>query len=327
MEWALPVHEHGYEFGVPWNYAARVTSQGVTVTLWDSRADDRLQFEVKVTLPSRQAAFIVQPRLVNPLAEEVRVQLWLNAMLTLGSHTIAPETEFVLPEGPMAVHSTGDAALTAMEEVNWPMHGGHDLSRYANWRQWLGVFVQQPGQNFVGAYNHATGLGVARVFPSQVTPGVKLFAFGSDFSDRGHYTDDGSQYFELWGGPNGSFWPKDDVLLPAGGEITWEETWHPFAGIGGLTYANKVIALHLERLESQVDLGLSVSTPVQGWIRLLVGEEENAQVIWEQAIALSPDGPLRQRVRLPEGLAAGARLRLQLADHEGQVLLDYSVKD
>jgi len=327
MEWALPVQEHGYEFGVPWDYAIQVTSEGVTIALWDSKAEGRLQYEVKVTLPSRQAVFTVQPRLMNPLAGDVKVQLWLNAMLTLGSHTIAPETEFVFPEGPMVVHSTGDAAMAAMEVMNWPMHGGRDLSRYANWRQWLGVFVQQPGQNFVGAYNHATGLGVARVFPSQIASGIKLFAFGSEFDDRDHYTDDGSQYFELWGGLNRTFWPADDVLLAAGGEITWQETWHPFAGIGGLTYANETVALNLKRLGDQVDLGLSVSTPVQGWVRVLAGEGGSAQAIWEQAIALLPTAPLRQQITLPVGLGAGAKLRVQLTDQESKILLDYSVKD
>ncbi len=328
MEWAWPVDEHGYSFGVPWNYSVQATSQGVAVTLWDSEANDRLRLEVQVTLPSRQAAFIVQPRLINPLAEDAAVQLWLNAMLTLGSRTIAPETEFALPAGSVVVHSTGDATLAAAQEVmSWPVHGGRDLSRYANWRQWLGVFVEQPDRNFVGAYNHAAGLGVARVFPSQAAPGVKLFAFGSDFGDRDHYTDDGSQYFELWGGPNRTFWPADDVLLPAGGEITWQEVWLPFAGIGGLTFANEAAVLYLERREGQVDVGLSVSKPTQGWVRLLAGEGESAQSIWEQAVALLPGGPLRQQVQLPAGVAADARIELQLSDQEGNVLLDYRLQD
>jgi hypothetical protein len=328
IEWALPVNEHGYEFGVPWNYSVQVTPDSVTVTLWDSDAGDRLRFEVKVTLPSQQAAFIVQPRLTNPLKEDVRVQLWLNAALTLGSHTIAPETEFVLPAGPVVVHSTGDATLAAAKEVmSWPLHGGRDLSRYANWRQWLGVFVEQPAQNFAGAYNHATGLGVARVFPSQVAPGVKLFAFGPEFGDRDHYTDDGSQYFELWGGPNRTFWPEDDVLLPAGGEIAWEETWLPFADVGGLTFANEAAVLYLERREGRVDVGLSVSKPIQGQVRLLAGEGESAQSIWQQAVNLLPGGPLRQQVQLPADLAADAKIGLQLTDQAGNVLLDYRLQD
>lgn len=328
MEWAWPVNEHGYEFGVPWDYAVQVTSEGVTVALWDSGAEDRLRLEVEVTLPSGRAAFIVRPRLLNPLAEDVRVQFWLNAMLTLGSHTIALQTDFVLPGGTVVVHSTGDATLAAARAVmNWPVYGGRDLSRYANWRQWLGVFVEQPSQDFVGAYNHAAGLGVARVFPSQAAPGVKLFAFGSDFGDRAHYTDDDSQYFELWGGANRTFWPEDDVLLPAGGEIAWEETWLPFADVGGLTFANEAVVLYLARRQGEVDLGLSVSKPIQGRVRLLAGEGARARGIWEQAVSLLPGSPLRQRLELPADVAADAKIGLQLSDQAGNVLLDYRLQD
>jgi len=326
MEWALPVNEHGYEFGIPWSYAVQATSQGVMVTLWDSESDERLRFEVEVMLPSGQAVFVVQPRLRNPLAQDVKVQMWLNAMLTLGSATIAPETEFVLPAGPVVVHSTGDAALAAAHEtMSWPLYNGRDLSRYANWRQWLGLFVERTEQSFVGAYNHATGLGVARVFTPQTAPGVKLFAFGPEFGDRDHYTDDGSQYFELWSGPNRTFWAQDDVLLPAGGEITWQETWLPFASTGGLTYANEVAALYLTLEVGQVDVGLSVSRPLQGWLRLATSEEGPS--LWEHQVTLSPGSPLRQQIALPASLASETALALRLTDSEGKIVLDYRHQD
>jgi hypothetical protein len=207
------------------------------------------------------------------------------------------------------------------------MDGDRDLSHYANWRQWLGVFVQQSDQSFVGAYNHATDLGVVRLFSPQAVPGVKLFAFGPDFGDRGHYTDDGSQYFELWGGPNRTFWPADDIQLPSGGEIAWDETWQPFTGIGGLTYANERATLFVDRSESQVDLGLNASTPVQGWLRLLTEQGEREQIVWESAVTLSPDAPLRQSITLPVDMAASASLRVQLADQSENVLLDYYLED
>jgi hypothetical protein len=63
--------------------------------------------------------------------------------------------------------------------------------------------------------------------------------------------------------------------------------------------------------------------PIQGWIRLLAGGGEGAQVVWEQAVALLPATPLRQQISLP----ASAGLRLQLVDQEGKVLLDYDLQD
>lgn len=210
--------------------------------------------------------------------------------------------------------------------MSWPIHDGRDLSRYANWHQWLGIFVQQPEQNFAGAYNRATGLGVVRIFSPHTAPGVKLFAFGPDFGDRGHYTDDNSQYFELWGGVNRTFWPEDDIRVPTGGEITWEETWFPFAGTGGLTYANKAATLYLERSGRQVNLGLSVSAATQGWITIITGEGENTQPPWTQQVTLSPGRPLIQQVALPESVTVDAKLTFQLTDQKGKVLLDYTVE-
>jgi hypothetical protein len=60
---------------------------------------------------------------------------------------------------------------------------------------------------------------------------------------------------------------------------------------------------------------------------LLAGGGENAQIIWEQAVALLPATPLRQRVELSGEPAVGETLRLQLADQEGEVLLDHNLRD
>jgi hypothetical protein len=327
MEWAWPVQEHGYAFGRAWDYEVEASPEGTAVILWDSRDDDRLRSEVRVTLHSGEAAFTVQPRLINPLDGDVSVQFWVNAMLTLGGETVSPETVFALPGGPVLVHSTGDLLLAAEgEAMSWPVYRGRDLSRYANWHGWLGLFVQAPEQNFVGAYNRATELGVARIFPPQAAPGVKLFAFGPNFADRDHYTDGGSQYFELWGGLNRTFWPTDDARVPAGSEISWEETWYPFVGIGGLTHATRWTALYLERTADGLAVGLAVPEPLTGSVRLVAGAEESAQVVWQQEVDLAPQSPLRQQIALPQGAGAQAGLVLQVIDGEGIVVLAYEIE-
>ncbi|MFZ5916949.1 MAG: DUF5107 domain-containing protein [Chloroflexota bacterium] len=327
MEWAMPVAEHGYAFGNAWDFAVEATSQGTTVTLWDSTANDRLRFEVQVTLPSRQAVFTVRPRLLNPLPGDTNVQLWINAMLTLGSATISPQTVFTLPSGPVVVHSTGDARLAvAGETMSWPIFDGRDLARYENWDQWLGVFVQPAEQNFVGAYNLATGLGVARIFPPEDAAGVKLFAFGSGFADRDHYTDGGSQYFELWGGANGTFWSADDVVVPAGGELTWIETWYPFSGLGGLTQATERAVLYLERQGNQLDLSIGVAESTDAQLQLFAGEGDGERLLWQQDISLAPGDVFRQQVTLAESLAVEETLTLRLLDRAGTLLLSHTVK-
>jgi hypothetical protein len=99
---------------------------------------------------------------------------------------------------------------------------------------------------FMGAYNPAANLGVVRLIEPGAVPGSKLFAFGLGFSDRS-YTDDDSQYFEIWGGANAGFWPEDNLTVPAGGTVQWQESWWPLAGLGGLTWADQDAAIFLSQ--------------------------------------------------------------------------------
>lgn len=225
MEWALPVQEHGYEWGVPWSYRLQGDRELVSISLTDSDAPDRLQTEITVTLRRGAADWTITPQWRNATARPMRVQFWLNAMLTLGSATMAADTEFNLPTNAVRVHSTGDKRLPGERQtIPWPNYQGVDYSRYNNWQNWLGVFVNALNGDSLSTYNHQTQLGIRRSFPASRVPGVKLFAFGPQFPDRS-YTDDDSQYFELWGGPNKSFWPEDDITLAPGSTLSWSETW------------------------------------------------------------------------------------------------------
>ncbi|HID62419.1 MAG TPA: DUF5107 domain-containing protein, partial [Anaerolineae bacterium] len=66
MEWGLPVEEHGYETAMPWTYTTVTASDGVTVTVRDSTASDRLRASVDIHLPSGKSYFAVRPHIENP---------------------------------------------------------------------------------------------------------------------------------------------------------------------------------------------------------------------------------------------------------------------
>jgi len=249
MEWALPVNEHGYEWGMPWAYTVQRAADGATISLWDSTEDNRVRARVDVTLPANSAYWIVHPRIENAMRAAVRLQFWINAQIALGARHVSPDTEFILPTTNVFVHSTGNdfipaafvpgaAAKSPAEPMAWPHVAGRDLSRYANWHDYLGVFVLTPQAQYVGAYNHSTELGIVRVFPRERAPGVKLFAFGPQFGGRKLFADDGSDYFELWGGLNRTFFQSDDVTLGAGEAREWDEYWIPLAQTGGLSVAS-----------------------------------------------------------------------------------------
>ncbi len=315
MEWAYPTQEHGYRFGVPWQYTVEQSAEGAEIILSDVAAG-RVGAEVRVFLPADRATFTVKPSLTNATSQAAPVQFWLNAALTLGSTSMSPQTQFMLPVDKVTVHSRGEAGWTVpgeRQECPWPLVGETDLRDYGRWANYLGAFAPNINAPFTGAYNPETNLGVARLVEPGTVPGNKLFAFGKDFPDKS-YTDDGSQYFELWGGANTGFWPEADVVVPAGGTLTWQEQWWPLAGLGGLTWANQHAAIYLNPSGDGSSLSLLVAYPMQGTITVLSGETS----LLSESFDFDPQ--TSRRWNLP---ASTEPVQVQLTDNAGNVLLNY----
>ncbi|HEM60927.1 MAG TPA: DUF5107 domain-containing protein, partial [Chloroflexi bacterium] len=269
------------------------------------------------------AYFTVRPRAENPTDRSARVQFWTNAMVTLGSHSLSPSTEFVYPTAQVLVHSAGpDGGLPGERSmISWPVWEGRDLSRYENWGDWLGFFVPQFSDEFVGAYNYDTDLGVVRTFSRQEAPGVKLFAWGVSSPLVSEYTDDGSQYFEIWGGPNLTFWPEDDIVLQPGDGVGWTEHWYPFQGIGGLDYANRQAAVTLRLDQSSLEVGLATSAPRGGVMVLRSAQEE----FFRQQVSVSPEAPYLTTVPVPSGLTPQDSISISFLTADGEVVASYEV--
>ena len=322
VEWAFPVSEHGYEWGVPWSYSIELSGAETKVVLRDTE-EDRLRASVEIGLTPDCAYFTVRPQVENPTSSAISFQFWTNAMLTLGSQSLLPNTEFVCPAEKILIHSAGpDSGLPGERStVTWPTWEGRDLSWYRNWEDWLGFFVPEPTYDFVGAYNHDTDLGVVRTFSREEAPGVKLFAWGMDSAFAAEYTDDGSQYFEIWGGPTRTFWPEDDVVLQPGQSRTWTEYWFPFQGTGGLDFANREAAISLHYEGGSMKVGLASSCGRQGALALEIGGEE----IYSEQITVSPESPHLTAVPLAPGLPGDTRVSCRFVDRTGQVIASYEV--
>lgn len=242
IEWCLPVDEHGYEWGEPWSWSAITSTTGVTVTLRDSTASNRLRAAIAVSLPADRACLAISPLLENPTDWDIDYKYWSNAMLAPGpSNSVGPELRFVFNADEMAVHSTGDARLPGHfpptmptgpdYRFSWPIYNGTDFSRLGNWDQWLGFFeYPQAVGNFNAIYDGAVREGVVRLFPAEVARGSKGFGFGwARPIDWHNWTDDGSAYVELHGGIAPTFW--DTARIGAGQATEWTEYWCPVSGI------------------------------------------------------------------------------------------------
>ncbi|MCB0163364.1 MAG: DUF5107 domain-containing protein [Anaerolineae bacterium] len=314
MEWAYPTQEHGYRFGVPWDYEVAQTDSGATITLSDI-APDRVGLTVKVTLPANKAFFIVEPTVVNNGLETVPIQLWTNAALTLGSASMSPDTQFIMPGQAITVHSRGEAGWSVPGErqpASWPQVGDTDLSHYNEWANYLGFFVPNQQASFFGAYNPDTQMGLVRLPPAG-SGSYKLFAFGRDFPDRS-YTDDNSQYFEIWGGANAGFWPEDDLPVAAGDTLGWQETWWPLAQLGGLTWATGRVAIHLAATGETHTLTALVSQPTTGTLEVMAGDA----MLLSEPFTAEPAAPKQWTIP-----AAEVPVTIQFKDEGGNTLLAY----
>lgn len=316
MEWCLPVNEHGYEWGVPWEYSTAQGQGEASVTLWDTAASNRIRARVTITLSAGRAAFTVSPLIENPTGQPISYQFWLNAMLALGGgNRVTEATEFILPTGQVTVHSTGDRTLPQPgQAMSWPIYNGRALNLYGTWRYHLGIFERPRGQSgFAGAYDHASGDGVLRIYPPETAQGVKLFA--SKGLDADQWTDDGSTYFEIHGGVTPTFW--DNATLAPGAALSWSEQWYPYQAIGPANAANADAALTIAAVQDGYRLGAAVTRALSGRLALVAGGKE----VWAQAVALSPDQPLVVTAPVSAG---GVTLRLE--DEQGQVILEAALQ-
>ena len=318
IEWCLPVEEHGYEWGVPWQISTRPDEQGVTVLLRDSEAADRVRAEIAVRLEADAAAFTIRPRLENPTGAPRAVKYWTNAMLAPGgANAPSADLRFVLPAAveTVTIHSRGDDDLPAYDEpMSWPLFGGQDMSRLGNWNRWLGFFEDPARGEFLAVYDEGYDEGMVRVFDPDVARGAKVFAFGwTDPIAADNWTDDGSGYVEIHGGPAPTF--DDSVTLPAGGSLQWTETWYPVAGLGRLCFANTVAALSLSAGGGQAKVGVAVPRPWSGRLLLLLDGQE----LWRQVVDLQPAQAFRATVPLDDGVPA-TNLILRLEGADGQAV-------
>jgi hypothetical protein len=323
IEWCLPVEEHGYEWGVPWEISTKREGQGVTVTLRDTDAADRIRARVVVRLEAGAGDFTIQPRLENPTDRSMAVKYWSNAMLAPGGRNVpSAGLRFVLPEAVTAVtvHSRGDDFLPGYgERMAWPVFQGTDLSWLGNWNRWLGFFGDPALGEFIAVYDEVYDEGMVRIFPPDVAQGTKGFAFGwNDPIPAGNWTDDGSSYVEIHGGPAATF--DDSVTIPPGGHLQWTERWYPVAGLGGLRYANAVAALNVTVGDGSVLIGLTTARPWSGDAVLVW----NGQERWRQSVSVVPGQSFQRTVPLAGDAGTSGRLALRLTESDGTVVAEYS---
>ena len=321
LEWGLPVAEHGYAWGTPWEVVA-LESDGQQAAVTLALPDDGqvLGANIKISLAAGEAAFTLEPTITNVSEDPVRFAFWHSAALAPGTdNTPSAETRFVIPADNVAVHSTADSALPGMgHTLSCPLDQGRDLSRLGNWDDYLGFFEWPAAHGpFVAVYDPQQDAGGVRIFPAATLRGSKVFALGwQQPLDSTYYTNDGSSYVELHGGLAPTF--ADQVALDAGATVSWRESWFPMAGIGGLKVANQEGALTWQLQGKSVQVGFYPTRPFVGEVIVLNGEQE----VGRMAVTAAPDAPFNASLALTQKLPAAAELTVRILDRTGISLLE-----
>jgi hypothetical protein len=322
LEWGLPVIEHGYDWGVPWEYMVERQGDHAAAIVFSTPDDGRLlQASIRVALAAGEARFTVEPTLANRSHQTLNFSFWVNAALAPGSGgQPSAGLRFILPAHRVKLHSTADTTLPApAQSFAWPVVNGRDLSRLGNWRQYLGFFESPSAQGpFAGVYDPAYDAGAVRIFPPAVARGSKVFALGwHDALESNNYTDDHSVYVELHGGIAPSFF--DQAQLPAHNTLTWRETWYPAHGIEDFVVAAESGALNVTKTGGGLRIGFYPTQPFSGVLEVTANRHHPVRL----PIEAGPDDPFRELVAV--GAPTSEQFKVQIEDPDGRVLISYEI--
>jgi hypothetical protein len=324
IEWNLPVNEHGYDWGTPWDVQAFVDEDGAAVAQIATPDDGRLlAATVTVTLPPGAAYFKIEPRIRNISDQALQFDYWQTAMLAPGpANRPSEDLRFIVPGEAVRIHSTGDPALPGPGGViPWPVYGGRDLSRLGEWDQYVGFFEYPAAHGpFVGVYEPASDVGAVRVYPAGIAQGSKVFGLGwRDALVSEYFTDDASAYVELHGGLAPTF--TERAQLAAGESIGWEERWYPVTGIGEFVVAGGAGALTVAAGEEVYRLAFYAVEQFAGRLSVMAGDRE----VMLRAIEASPEMPYRTTLPLEDVIKAGA-ITVMIEDEAGAAALAYTME-
>lgn len=325
LEWALPVNEHGYDWGTTWNVTTFQNEDGSVGVNISTPDDGRLlAAEIVVTLPPASAYLTIAPTIRNVADRALSFHFWQTAMLAPGpGNAISADLRFVSPSPIMSIHSTGDTMLPGPGLLfTWPRYFGRDMSRLGNWDRYAGFFEYPSAHGpFVGVYDPTLDAGAVRVFPAEIAQGSKVFGLGwRNRIGSEDFTDDGSTYVELHGGLSPTF--DQPYTLAEGETVSWQESWYPVAGIGNLTYANQSAALNLDRVAAGLRVALYPTAALRGTLTVLQASQVGDEVtVAEFLLDIAPTTPF---VRDLPDVASDAAVTIRVSDGDGTILLEYS---
>lgn len=300
--------------GEPWAWEmVRQDDGGATVVLSHVDHFFRDKVSLLVTLRPGRAFLETTVRLHNKNMLPNRYLLWTNAGIAAGEGT-----RFIYPMTKTIGHDSSELGT-------WPVMNGVDLSWYKNNQNMLGVFGLDIYDNFIAAYDFQKDNGTICYTDRLLARGIKTWTWGVGPTAQRHlasYTDHDGPYIEV---QSGRFvWDGNYEFIGPGKTDGWTEYWYGVNNLGGLTTANRDVAVKMEVIQgpqAKVDLAIS-ATGMFNSARLELSQSD--VMLWQQESDLKVGSVYRSSVPL-KSLDKQKPLTLRILRSDGQLILNYSL--
>jgi tetratricopeptide (TPR) repeat protein len=211
------------------------------------------------------------------------------------------------------------AAAHGFAEVQpWPVDShGKDLSLIKNQSDGpVSLFVHESREKFMGVWHPKTNSGTVHFADYNELPAKKIWSWGVDADGRDWRTalsDNNSAYVEVQAGLFRN--QETYAFLEPRQTINFTEYWMPAREIAGISRANLVGVVHLQRKDGTLFVALNTNRKLQGAsLRLF----DRASSVLDVREDLSPERTWKKEFHLPD---TSHNYRFELRDHDGAILL------
>ena len=323
----LPEPEHGKAWLVPWE-SEIVTETADTIRFRMSWRDSvqledidtgkwkygmtYLRCNYTVSLISGASSLEAEVTLSNDASVDLDYEYWTCLTLAPGSEQGNPATtagaELIIPATKVKIPSWYPDI--AGQETPIPGEDGvYTFSELRYWENWSNDGIAYPwddaNENYWGVINHDNEEGLIRIAENNITPGIKIWAWGYPQSrDINPYEMPHSSrrpYLELWAGHSREFF--EPAYISANSDKKWKEIYVPTVGLSNVTHANKQIVadfrieggsesrtVSLDFVPTSPDTSVEVSISIDG---------QHQQELTRESVSPDPVNGNRVQTALP----------------------------
>lgn len=322
MEFNWPQHHRPSTF-MPVDHFIEEHADG-SRTVWLSEHDpmQRMKGMVGICLHPGRALVETKVRLYNRTPFPQTFLWWENAAVHVNENYqifFPPDVTWV------TFHSKQDMAHYPIARGVYcgiDFGEGVDISWHRNSPYATSYFAGDSRYDFFGGYDHGRRAGVIHVADHHISPGKKLFTWGTSEFARAwerHLTDSDGPYAELMAGVYTDNQPDFSWLQPYETR-TFSQFWYPFQEIGPAKMANTRAALNLDFCGRQATLGV-YATEVLREARVVLAAD--GRTVYEWRVDLAPGAAFTAGVELPEETVETA-LTLSVYAAGGDEILRYT---